>query len=133
MNKSESQGFVNQLLVYTLVMICFSGTIGLGTVWLRQQMAQTANNVKVLESRSSAVERHLAEMNALIAAESSADVLNRRNQEWSLGLVRPQERQIVRVFEPVEDRLARKRHDQLFAGERATVAPVRFVLGGDGQ
>ena len=133
MNNKETHGFVNQLLVYTLVMICFSGSIGLGTVWLRQQIAQTANNVKLLESRSQAIERHLAETNALIAAESSADVLARRNTEWNLGLVRPQERQIVRVFEPVEDRLARKRHDQLFADERGTVAPVRFVLGGEAQ
>ena len=132
MKKTETHGFVNQLIAYMLVGICFSGSIGLGTVWLRQQMAQTANNVKLLEVRSQAIERHLAETNALIAAESSADVLARRNVEWNLGLVRPQERQIVRVFEPVEDRLARKRHDRLFADQRATIAPVRFVLG-EGQ
>lgn len=129
MNKTETHGFVNQLLVYTLVMICFSGSIGLGTVWLRQQMAQTANSIKQLEGRSETIERHLAETNALVASESSADVLARRNAEWNLGLVRPVEVQIVRVTEPVEDRLARKRHDELFARD-AVVAPVRFVMGG---
>lgn len=130
MKKSDTHGFVNQLLVYTLVMICFSGSIGLGTVWLRQQMAQTANGIRQLEVRSETIERHLAETNALVAAESSADVLARRNTEWNLGLVQPTEPQIVRVTEPVEDRLARKRHDQLFAND-ATIKPVRFVLGGD--
>ena len=35
MKKTDTHAFVNQLLVYTLVMICFSGSIGLGTVWLR--------------------------------------------------------------------------------------------------
>ena len=131
MNKNETHGFVNQLLVYTLVMICFSGSIGLGTVWLRQQIAQTANSVKQLEARAEAVERHLAEANALISAESSAEVLARRNVEWRIGLVRPHEEQIKRVMEPVEDRLARKRHGELFAQENARIAPVRLVLGGD--
>ena len=130
MNNKETHGFVNQLLVYTLVMICFSGSIGMGTVWMRQQMAQTANNIRVLEGRSQALERHLAETNALVAADSTADVLARRNAEWNLGLVRPEERQIKRVIVAVEDRLARKRHDELFAREHPTVAPVRFVLGG---
>ena len=132
MNKTETHGFVNQLLVYTLVMICFSGSIGLGTVFLRQQMAQTANSIKQLESRAEAIERHLAETNTLVSAESSADVLARRNVEWNLGLVQPREPQIVRVTEPVENRLARKRHDELFAHD-PVIAPVRFVLGGSTQ
>jgi hypothetical protein len=132
MNKTETHGFVNQLLVFTLVMICFSGSIGLGTVWLRQQMAQTANNIKQLEFRSDAIDRHLAETNASISAESTISALSRRNVEWNLGLVAPAEQQIVRVTEPVEERLERKRHDELFAAE-ATIKPVRFVLGGDSQ
>lgn len=131
MNKTETHGFVNQLLVFTLVMICFSGSIGLGTVWMRQQMAQTANSIKQLESRSQAVERHLAETNALVAAESSEVVIRRKNTEWNIGLVPPTEPQIVRVTEPVEDRLARKRHDELFAQD-PVVKPVRFALG-EGQ
>lgn len=130
MNKSETHGFVNQLLVYTLVMICFSGSIGLGAVWLRQQIAQTANSIRQVETRADALERRLAETNAAIAAESSPDVLERRNVEWNLGLVQPKEIQIARVKESVEDRLARKRHDQLYARD-AAASPVRFVLGGD--
>lgn len=132
MNKNETHGFVNQLLVFTLVMICFSGSIGLGTVYLRQQMAQTANSIRQLETRSEAIERHLAETNALVAAESSADVLARRNVEWNLGLVQPREPQIVRVTEPVEDRLARRRHNDLFSHD-PVVAPVSFVLAGGGH
>jgi hypothetical protein len=131
MKKTETHGFVNQLLVYTLVMICFSGSIGLGTVWLRQQMAQTANRIRQMEVRSDAIERHLAETNASIAMESSSDVLAQRNAVWNLGLIAPKEAQIVRVTEPVEDRLARKRHDELF--REPTVASVRFVLGGEGR
>jgi hypothetical protein len=127
MKKSETHGFVNQLLVYTLVMICFSGSVGLGTVYLRQQMAQMANNIRQMESRSDAIERHLAETNAAIAAESASDVLAQRNALWKIGLIAPTENQIVRVSEPVEDRLARKRHDELF--REPAVASVKFVMG----
>ena len=128
MNKTETHGFVNQLLVYTLVMICFTGSIGMGTVWLRQQMAQTANTIKQMEIRSDTIERRLAETTAQISAESSSDALARRNTLWSLGLSAPKELQIVRVTDRVEDRLARKRHDQLYS-ETPAVAEVRFVLG----
>ena len=79
MKKNNSQAFVNQLLVYTLVMICFSGSIGLGTVWLRHQISLTANNTKQLEQRIAESERHLAELNTQITAEQSIDVLARRN------------------------------------------------------
>jgi hypothetical protein len=32
MNKSDRHAFVNQMLIYTLVMICFSGSIGMNTI-----------------------------------------------------------------------------------------------------
>ncbi|HEU5080526.1 MAG TPA: hypothetical protein VFT72_15045 [Opitutaceae bacterium] len=133
MNKTETHGFVNQLLVFTLVIICFSGSIGLGTVYLRQQKAQVANTIRQIEIRTDAIERHLAETNASISAESSASALARRNAEWNLGLVAPKEQQIVRVTEPVEERLERKRHDELYAQEAGAISPIRFVLGGDSQ
>ena len=134
MNKNETHGFVNQLLVYTLVMICFSGSIGLGTVWMRQQMAQTANSIRMAEARCEAIERHLAETNALIAGESSKSELERRNVEWNLGLIPPQEHQIRRVYESVEDRLARKRNTELFAREQPpTYQPAKLVLWGGAE
>jgi hypothetical protein len=129
MNKSDTHAFVNQLLVYTLVMICFSGSVGLGTVWLRQQIAQTANNVKLLESRTAEMERHLSGTNMAIAAEESPDVLVKRNAEWKLGLVQANNSQVVRIDRSPEQRLAEKRHSELF-GREARVAPVRFPTGG---
>ena len=129
MNKSDTHAFVNQLLVYTLVMICFSGSVGLGTVWLRQQIAQTANNVKQLESRAAEMERHLSGTNMAIASEESPDVLVRRNAEWKLGLVQPKNPQVVRIDRSPEQRLAEKRHAKLF--DRDTrVSTVRFPAGG---
>ncbi len=129
MKKNNSQAFVNQLLVYTLVMICFSGSIGLGTVWLRHQISLTANNTKQLEQRIVESERHLAELNTQITAEQSIDVLARRNSEWKLGLVLPKEPQVVRVSESPERRLAARNNVEVFAPEAVgsgTVSPVRF-------
>ena len=145
MKKSHTQGFVNQLLVCTLVMICFSGSIGLGTVWLRQQIAVTANSIKANQTRAIEVERRLDETRALITAEQSPDVLARRNTEWNLGLVMPREPQVTRVRENAEQRLARKNQAERFstlsglltpspsAGRTetdATMTPVRFAMGG---
>jgi len=131
MNKKDTHAFVNQLLVYTLVMICFSGSIGLGTVWLRHQISVTANNTKQLEQRILEAERHLSELNTQVTAEQSIDVLARRNAEWNLGLVLPKEPQVVRVAESPERRLAARNHAEVFASEAVaagTVTPVRFRL-----
>ena len=109
-------------------MICFSGSIGLGTVWLRHQISVTANNTKQLEQRIAETERHMAEMNTQITEEQSIDVLARRNTEWRLGLVLPKEPQVVRVSDSVEQRLAARNNAEIFAAEPNTVTAVRFRL-----
>jgi len=131
MNKKDTHAFVNQLLIYTLVMICFSGSIGLGTVWLRHQISLTANNTKQLEQRIIEAERHLSELNTQVTAEQSIDVLARRNTEWKLGLVLPKEPQVVRVSESPERLLASRNNAEVFAASAATtgaVSPVRFRI-----
>lgn len=131
MNKKDTHAFVNQLLIYTLVMICFSGSIGLGTVWLRHQISLTANNTKLLEQRIVEAERHLAELNTQVTAEQSIDVLARRNAEWNLGLVLPKEPQVVRVADSPERRLASRNNVEVFAPEAVatgTVTAVRFRI-----
>jgi hypothetical protein len=97
MKTLSSHGFVNQLLVYSLVMIGFSGSIGLGTVWMRHQISMAANSTKLLTARIADVERHLAEATAAAESERDANVLLRRNVEWKLGLVPPRQAQIVYV------------------------------------
>jgi hypothetical protein len=111
MNKNASHAFVNQLLIYTLVMICCSGTVGLGTVWLRHEISLTANRTRQLEASIVEVERHLAETKTFVEAEQDSDVLMRRNSEMHLGLVLPrEENQVFRVpeSEDVENRLIGK-------------------------
>lgn len=113
MKHSESHAFVNQLLVYTLAMIVTSGSVGLGAVWLRYQMAATANRIKQTEASISDCQRRLDETVTQIETEKSPDVLRHLNDDLHLGLVEPKEAQVNRVDEDVEDRLAAKRNSDL--------------------
>ena len=115
MQKTDIRAFVNQLLVYTLVTIGFSGSVGLGAVWLRYQISVTANEMRRVEARIAEVERHAREMDAAIGAERGPEALTRRNTEWRLGLVSPEISQIIHVREAPEERLAAKRNRGLYA------------------
>jgi hypothetical protein len=127
MNTSSSPGFINQMLVYTLVMICFSGSIGLGTVWMRHQISLTANATKQLDARISAVERHISEATAAAESERDASVLLKRNADWRLGLVAPSQAQIRHVPEDPVMHLAAKRNRSMYS-ERAAAAAVAFPV-----
>jgi hypothetical protein len=120
--KAGSQAFVNQFLVYTLVAICGSATIGLGTVWMRHQISVAANENKVLEASIEDLDRRIEEADAAIAAEQDPAVLNRRNTEWHLGLVPPGETQVRRVSEDPVMRLASLHNRKLFGEGPATVS-----------
>ncbi|MFA5264573.1 MAG: hypothetical protein WC378_12195 [Opitutaceae bacterium] len=122
MKTSDSHAFVNQLLIYTLVMICTSGSVGLGTVWLRYQISATANRVKLADQKIAECERRLAEAVTDTETEQSPDVLKRRNEQWKLGLTYPKETQVCRVKDDVEMRLAAKRNQGLFTDGASFVA-----------
>jgi cell division protein FtsL len=130
MNKTGNHAFVNQLLVYTLVTICLSGSVGLASVWMQQQIATASNSIKQLETRAADLERRRGEINAEIASEQSPARLEQRNKAWNLGLVQPNEQQIERVYESPEKRLARKRNDERFGGESLSFFPARYIAEG---
>lgn len=116
------QGFVNQLLIYTLVMIGFSGSIGLGTVWIRHQISITANTTKQLAVQIADVERRLAETTTAAESERDTNILLRRNAEWHLGLVPPAQEQIVHVPGDPVLRLAANRNRGLYRDSAVTVS-----------
>lgn len=114
---------VNRLLVATLMLLAFAGSIGMGFVWLRHQISEVADSNKQMQQRLVEVQRRTAETNAEIAAELNPEVLLTQNSSLRLGLNMPHEHQIVSVAEPVEVRLASKRN-----GERITTTFVSFPL-----
>ncbi len=121
MRPSTSSGFVNQLLVYTLVTLCLSGSIGLGTVWMRHQISLTANASRVLESRLAELDRHLAETSAAIETEQDTALLKNRNRDLALGLVPPALGQVVSVNANPGTYLTTKRNRALFSDRSMTV------------
>ena len=115
--------YINQLLVYTLVMLVFTGSIGFGTVWLRHEISLAANRNKLLQADLAEVQRQIDQFTAEIAAAKNPDTLIRLNAEMRLGLVPPREEQSEHVAVDVEQRLAARRAQDLFVAE---VQPVAF-------
>jgi len=122
MKISGSSAYVTQVLVYSLVAIGASGSIGLGSVWMRHQISLTANANRLIESRIAEVARHAEEIRTAIEQEQDEVVLLRRNQEWNLGLVPPRQDQVQVVAEDPMSRLAAKRNRELFSAGIETVS-----------
>lgn len=122
--KKDSQAFVNQLLVYTLVMFCFSGSIGLGTVWMRHQISLSANQAKVLDARAVEVERQINETRAAIERAQDPAMLKLLNDQWRLGLVPPDAKNTSTIEADPILRLAAKHNRGLFAD--APLSTVSF-------
>lgn len=122
MKKSETHAFVNQLLVYTLVVIGFSGSIGLGTVWLRHQISLSANATKQLEARINEVRRHIHEMENKIETAQSPAMLEYLNEQMKLGLQPPSPQQVQHIAGDPVQLLAAKRNRGLFPDEPVAVS-----------
>lgn len=105
---------VNGLFVFTLVLLAYMGAIGFGMVWFRHQISVTANSNRDLEKQVREVQREVNEVAAEIAFELNPEQLIQKNAMFGLNLVRPHERQVFRVTDDVERRLAGKRFEQRF-------------------
>lgn len=125
--RPNNHAFVNQFVIYTLVTICFSGSIGLGTVWMRHQISLTANANKVLETRLAELNRHLAETATSIEIEQDPALLKQRNISMQLGLTPPV---VEDVLENAPQRLAAK-SSRAFLNDRAPVSVSFQVAAGN--
>ncbi len=114
MKPPPAHAFVNRLIALTLLLLIFSGSLGLGAVWMRQEISQVANRSRALEGQMADVERRLDEVNAEVAAALNPDVLLQQNQQMRLGLVSPREIQVVRLEGSPERRLASRRNIDVF-------------------
>jgi len=114
MKPPPAPGLINRVIALTLLLLVFTGTLGLGAVWMRQGISSTANQSRALEDRITEVGRRLDEVNALVAAAVNPDALLRQNQAMRLALVAPREIQVVRVDGSAELRLAAKRNREVF-------------------
>lgn len=127
MNKSAASAYINQLLVYSLVLLMYSGSIGFGTVWLRHEISLAANRNKTLQAHVDDVQRRLDQLTAEIASVQTPDALIRLDASLRLGLDTPRQEQIEHVSTDVMQWLAARRNAGAYLAE---IRPVDFRRGG---
>ena len=106
--------YVNKFIALTLCLLVCAGTLGLGAVYVRQEIFATANRSRAVERQVADLARRLDEVNAQIATALNPAELLRQNEAMRLGLTAPRELQVVRIEESPQLRLATKRHRDAF-------------------
>ncbi len=128
MKPPPPNALVNKAVALTLFLLLFAGTLGLGAVWVRQEIFATANRSRVLQADIADVTRKLDEVRALIAtAESVASLLD-RNQSLGLALATPRELQVVRVEQDPTLELTRKRNAEALLTASLNQNPDAFAF-----
>ena len=122
MRPPPPNALVNKIVALTLCLLVFSGTLGLGAVWVRQEIFSTANRSNVLESKIADVERRLDEVDAGVAIALNPATLLRCNETMRLGLVAPKETQVARLWESPVDRLRQRRNQEIFSDSAARLS-----------
>lgn len=121
MKPPPAPGLVNRVILLTLLLLTFTGSLGLGAVWMRQEISRTANANRTIEDDITAVGRRLDEVEAQVAAAVNPDALRRQNEFMRLGLATPREIQVQRVAISPERLLAARRNSEVFNLESAPV------------
>lgn len=125
MRTPSAHATLNKLVTLTLLLLAFAGSLGLGAVWVRQEISSAANRNKTLERRLADLARRLDEVQAEIAVASGPEALLRQNEFMRLGLVQPREEQVTRVEVSPEMLLVAKRNQEIFP---VRAQPVVFRL-----
>jgi len=131
MKTLQNRAFVNPFVMGTMLVVCGSGAIGLGSVWMRHQISVAANENKVIENHNVEVGRLNQQVTAWVAEEQDITALLKKNNEWHLGLVPPQEGQVQIIAQNSVARLTAKR-DQGILTDRginsAAPKPITFSI-----
>ncbi len=116
-SKSQLSSILNRIIAETIVLFALVGAFGLTTVYLRHEIANTANEIKRFERSVTVEKRKLAALGAEMSHMTTRASLQEKNIRYAFGLDMPREDQIVRVTENVEARLFDK-----IAGNRLTAS-----------
>jgi hypothetical protein len=123
MKPPPATAYVNRLIALSLALLLFSGTLGLGAVWVRQEISQTANRSRALVAKLADVERRLDDVNTAIAAAVNPKALVDQNNAMRLGLAMTKETQVRRIEGSPELRLlARMNRDNFNRASAETSA-----------
>ncbi|HVU17650.1 MAG TPA: hypothetical protein VHD32_12040 [Candidatus Didemnitutus sp.] len=123
MKPPPANAIVNQLVAHTLGLFVFGGSLGLGAVWMRQEIFSTANRNRTLEMKIADADRRLDEISAEVATAMNPESLLTRNTSLRLALAAPKEPQVMRVNESPELRLSAKHNREIFSVNRSDERP----------
>ena len=126
--KKNSQAFVNQIVLCLLVTFGVGGSLGVGIVWMRHQISDTAKKNRELVAQIAAVERHIAEKITTVETELRADALRRLNDSMRIGFVPKSDVPIEHVKDDTAKRLAERANRGLFRGNDAPPPLVTVKL-----
>lgn len=118
--RSNTTGYLNRILRSVLIFLVCVGCLGTSVVYLRHQRSEAANNIRNLEREISIERRKVAELGAQLSSAMATNKLIKKNKQYSLGLAKPREHQIVRVTTNVETRLLRKTSGGLLSANYAS-------------
>jgi hypothetical protein len=125
MKPPPPNALVNKFIALTLVFLIFAGTLGLGAVWVRQEIFSTANRTRALEVEIADVQRRLDEVNAEVAGAEHPSALERQNEAMRLGLVSAGFNQVVRIErDPLLELAAKRSREAMFSGAAAAKNPI---------
>lgn len=89
--------FWYQVLTLLTLIVMVAAVGGLGLVWVRQQITDTAARIHRVQRDTVEVRQRTEYLDARIAAVHRPDVLRKRAEAMGLVLTRPMGRQIVRM------------------------------------
>lgn len=117
-NSQVSLRFLNTLIFGILILLVSLGAMGLWIVSIRQNIAESAQNIRHLESQVAQLDRAIGRVDSELANAKTPRALLAKMEHAGLDLQPPSENQIVRITQ--ERRMAVARGDGLFAREVAT-------------
>jgi len=109
--------------VKAFVLCLLIGGSGVGYVWQKEQLARLGQQIKLRESRLSALKEQNEKLRKQLAFMRSPRFLEARIKEWSLGLVLPQPGQIWRLTEPSAEATPPEPSHQYAQGDRVPLYP----------
>ena len=102
--------------VKAVVLCLLLGGSGVGYVWQKNQIYDLGQQMKKRETNLRALQDQNEKLRKQLAAMRSPKFLETRVKELNLGLVQPQQGQILRLAEPLPDVPKAERH---FAAQQA--------------
>ncbi|MCC5789912.1 MAG: hypothetical protein JJT75_09770 [Opitutales bacterium] len=122
--------FLNTLIFGILILLISLGAMGLWTVNIRQNIAESAGNIRALENQLAQLDRAIGRVDSELANAKTPQALLQKMELAGLELQPPADNQIIRLN--TERRLAVANGQRLFAREIGASEEIALAERGVG-